>query len=69
MDEANCELAATLVSRSYIDQGAQALARRRRLVKALLSQRRLPQEGWDDATIELFIQVGWGLTTQSVIAT
>lgn len=25
-------------------------------MKSLLSQRKLPQEGWDDATIEMFIQ-------------
>lgn len=57
MNEGNCTLAAGLVSKSYISQGAQALARRQRLIKSLLSSRRLPQEGWDDATIELFIQV------------
>lgn len=32
------------------------LCRRRKTVKALLSQRALPEEGWDDATIELFLQ-------------
>lgn len=57
MDAANSELACGLVSTSYIQQGAQALQRRYRLVKALLSQRKLPVEGWDDATIELFINV------------
>ena len=57
MDADNCALAAGLVSQTYVAQGAQALARRRRLVKTLLSQRRLPDEGWDDATIELLLQV------------
>ena len=57
MDAENCKLACGLVSRAYIDQGSQALAKRHRLVKALLSQRRLPADGWDDATIEMFIQV------------
>lgn len=57
MDAANCEAACGLVSRTYITQGEQALSRRRRLVKALLSQRRLPARGWDDATIEMLLQV------------
>lgn len=57
MDADNCALAEGLVSRTYVQQGAQALARRRRLVKTLLSQRRLPERGWDDATIELLLQV------------
>ncbi|PSC71504.1 O-phosphoseryl-tRNA selenium transferase [Micractinium conductrix] len=56
MDAANCEAACGLVSRTYITQGEQALSRRRRLVKALLSQRRLPARGWDDATIEMLLQ-------------
>ena len=58
MDQDNCDLAATLVSKSYIQQGSQALTRRGKLIKSLLSERRLPLQGWDDATIELFIQVG-----------
>lgn len=57
MDQANCDLACGLVSASYIAQGAQALAARRRMVKALLSSRRLPQRGWDEATIEMLLQV------------
>jgi O-phospho-L-seryl-tRNASec:L-selenocysteinyl-tRNA synthase len=57
MDADNCNVAETLISKTYIQQGSQALAARRRLIKTLLSQRRLPQRGWDDATIELLIQV------------
>ncbi|KAI3436767.1 hypothetical protein D9Q98_006179 [Chlorella vulgaris] len=56
MDADNCNVAETLISKTYIQQGSQALAARRRLIKTLLSQRRLPQRGWDDATIELLIQ-------------
>ena len=55
MDPDNCKIAEGIVSSAYITQGSQALARRRKLVKTLLSQRRLPQRGWDDATIELFL--------------
>lgn len=57
MDGSNLDLAAGLVSRGYIEQGGQALARRRKLIKTLLSSRRLPQHGWDDDTIELLIKV------------
>ncbi|KAI8474694.1 MAG: selenocysteine synthase [Monoraphidium minutum] len=56
MDQENCDLAAGLVSASYIAQGAQALAARRRMVKALLSNRRLPERGWDEATIEMLLR-------------
>lgn len=58
MDSDNCELACRLVSSSYISQGAQALSARRNAIKALLSNRRLPQRGWDEATIEMLLQVG-----------
>ena len=56
MNADNCLLARGLVSPSYVAQGAEALVKRQKLIKTLLSQRRLPQSGWDDATIELFIQ-------------
>ena len=58
MDAGNCALACGFVSKSYISQGAQALNARRRQIKALLSSRRLPEEGWDDASIEMLLQVG-----------
>lgn len=57
MDADNLALASGLVSRSYISQGGQALAKRHKLIKSLLSSRRLPQEGWDEDTIEVFIKV------------
>jgi O-phospho-L-seryl-tRNASec:L-selenocysteinyl-tRNA synthase len=57
MDAANCSLACGLVSQSYINQGAAALSARRRLIKALLSNKKLPAEGWDEATIEMLLQV------------
>ena len=57
MDAANCRLACGLVSQSYINQGAAALSARRRLIKALLSNKKLPAEGWDEATIEMLLQV------------
>ncbi len=57
MDPPNCELACGLVSRAYICQGAQALSARSRLVKALLSSRRMPERGWDEASIEQLVQV------------
>ncbi|GAX79839.1 hypothetical protein CEUSTIGMA_g7279.t1 [Chlamydomonas eustigma] len=56
MNKGNCDLACGLISRSYIMQGQQALAKRQKQVKALLSSRRLPEEGWDEQSIEMFIQ-------------
>jgi hypothetical protein len=40
-----------------IVQGSEALTRRHNLVRTLLANRRLPTTGWDDATIEMFLQV------------
>lgn len=47
--------AAGLVSHTYLRQGSDALQRRRKLIKSLLSERRLPKKGWDDAQIEMFL--------------
>jgi O-phospho-L-seryl-tRNASec:L-selenocysteinyl-tRNA synthase len=55
MDDQAAALAAQLVGKAYIEQGRQALKRREGLAKALLSQRKLPAEGWDDASIEGFL--------------
>eukprot|EP00897_Mesotaenium_endlicherianum_P007645 jgi/Mesen1/6909/ME000354S06097 len=55
MNEANLKLAEGLVSKSYVRQGGQALQQRHNLVKTLLSQKQLPAEGWDDATIEVLL--------------
>ncbi len=60
MNSDNCALASQLVSRSYIAQGQQALAARQRLVKALLSSRRLPEQGWDEGSIQMLVQVRRG---------
>ena len=57
MNSANLDLASSLVSSAYVQQGQQALAARSKLVTTLLSQRRLPIQGWDDANIELLLQV------------
>ena len=55
MDPDLCNAAFGLVSKRYIDQGSQALVRRKKLIKSLLSERRLPERGWDDANIEMFL--------------
>ncbi|GAQ82108.1 O-phospho-L-seryl-tRNASec:L-selenocysteinyl-tRNA synthase [Klebsormidium nitens] len=56
MDGANLQLAESLLSKSYVLQGQQALKQRHNLVKSLLSNKRLPDTGWDDASIEWFLQ-------------
>lgn len=50
-------LTTDLVPKSYIDQGESALNARRKLIKSLLSQRCLPKDGWDESSIEHFVQV------------
>jgi glutamate/tyrosine decarboxylase-like PLP-dependent enzyme len=56
MNAANLALAASLVPPAYLAQGAEEARRREALVRALLTQRRLPDEGWPDAAIEDFVR-------------
>jgi len=56
MTPENIALASTLISRSYAEQGAQALTRRRRQLSSLLSERRMPARGWDEASLELLLR-------------
>ncbi|CAM9754110.1 unnamed protein product [Ectocarpus sp. 12 AP-2014] len=55
MNGTSLEQARNLVKTSYINQGEQALNGRRKQVTALLSNRRLPTRGWDDAQIEYLL--------------
>ena len=56
MNESNIALAKGLVHTGYIQQGAQGLAARQKLVTSLLSERRLPAQGWDEVSIESLIR-------------
>lgn len=56
MNQDNAAIASSLVSPAYITQGMQAIVRRQKLIKTLLSQRRLPSTGWDEATIEMLLK-------------
>jgi len=47
--------AEVIIGKSYADHSKSARKRRERLVQALISNRRLPPEPWDQATIELFL--------------
>lgn len=67
MDKDNLKLAGALVSPSYLQVGSQSLARRRKLIKALLSNRKLPKAGWDADTIELFIKASFLAFTLTVM--
>lgn len=51
MNAQNLALAEGLVDAAYIRQGAQELRKRETLIRILLSQRCIPEEGWDDASI------------------
>ena len=43
------------VSTRYVRQGREAITTRQRLASALLSSRRLPERGWDEASIEMLL--------------
>ena len=54
MDTKNIEFSKPLIGSTYAEQGSASLRRREGLVRVLLTQRSLPEIGWDDATIETF---------------
>ena len=56
MDSTNLALIEGLVDPGYVRLGAEAMRRRNKLLKELLSSRALPEEPWDDVTIEYVIQ-------------
>ncbi len=55
MNSENLKLAGQLIKKSYIDQGQDSLQSRQNLYKVLLTQRNMPDVGWDDLTIEHFL--------------
>jgi O-phospho-L-seryl-tRNASec:L-selenocysteinyl-tRNA synthase len=67
MTPENVALASGLVSRAYIEQGAQALARRRRRITSLLSERRLPDGGWDEMSIEMLLHEAAAMDSNNFI--
>ncbi|POM66011.1 O-phosphoseryl-tRNA(Sec) selenium transferase [Phytophthora palmivora] len=56
MISTNADLAEQLVPATYVRQGLDAVRSREKLVTTLLAQRRLPDEGWDDVSVELLLQ-------------
>ena len=56
MNSTNFDLAQGLVSARYIKQAADARRRREGLLTTLLSQRRMPRDGWDDDTIQIVLR-------------
>ncbi|KAF2071004.1 hypothetical protein CYY_007680 [Polysphondylium violaceum] len=56
MNQKNLDLCKGLVKSSYIDQATQATSQYNKLVESLLTQRRLPDQGWSDKVIELFLE-------------
>lgn len=56
MNAQHFELLKGLINPNYALQAEQARNSRSKMVTALLTQRRLPDEGWDDASIRLFLE-------------
>ncbi|KYR00610.1 O-phosphoseryl-tRNA(Sec) selenium transferase [Tieghemostelium lacteum] len=55
MNSKNLELCKGLIKSSYVDLATQATNQFNKLLEILLIQRRLPDEGWDDLSIETFL--------------
>ncbi|BFZ10051.1 hypothetical protein BsWGS_13090 [Bradybaena similaris] len=55
MNKEILELCGKLVPQAYISQGAQARTSHENKIKQLIQHRKLPEEGWDDQTIELLL--------------
>ncbi len=67
MEPRNFELSSKLISSRYIIQAQQARTQRESLLRGLLSQRRLPEDGWDDHTIELVLQEFSGMDSNNFV--
>jgi O-phospho-L-seryl-tRNASec:L-selenocysteinyl-tRNA synthase len=46
----------SIVNKNYVHQGIEGISSREKLLKTLLSERRIPMQGWDSITIEYVIQ-------------
>ncbi|KAK6178106.1 hypothetical protein SNE40_012935 [Patella caerulea] len=56
MNEESLKLSEKLVPSNYIHQGIQARQARENTIRQLIQHRKLPECGWDDVTIEMFLQ-------------
>jgi len=57
MQKQTLDLVKDLLPKSYISQASAALIQREKVLKSLLSQRRMPEMGWDDTSIEQLLKV------------
>ncbi|KAK7873918.1 hypothetical protein R5R35_012932 [Gryllus longicercus] len=55
MNSHSFTLAERLIPATYLQQAAAAKKTRENLIRQLIEQRKWPEEGWDDTTIELFL--------------
>ncbi|VDO98022.1 unnamed protein product [Soboliphyme baturini] len=55
MDSSSFELIANIVGQSYRSRSENAMKTREKEINVLLRHRKLPDHGWDDALIELFL--------------
>ncbi|XP_071448106.1 O-phosphoseryl-tRNA(Sec) selenium transferase [Hetaerina americana] len=55
MNSHSFTLAERLIPATYLQQAAAAKKSRESLIRQLIEQRKWPEEGWDDTTIELFL--------------
>ncbi|XP_049859795.1 O-phosphoseryl-tRNA(Sec) selenium transferase isoform X1 [Schistocerca gregaria] len=55
MNSHSFTLAERLIPATYLQQAAAAKKTRESLVRQLIEQRKWPEEGWDDTTIEMFL--------------
>ncbi|EGG21842.1 O-phosphoseryl-tRNA selenium transferase [Cavenderia fasciculata] len=55
MNQKNLEICKSLINPSYIEQSSQAINQYNHLINVLLTQRRLPDKGWDDQFIRWFL--------------
>jgi hypothetical protein len=55
MNSTNIRLASSLISDTYVKQASDARKQLEKQVTILLSQRRMPEEAWDDMSILSFL--------------
>lgn len=56
MDQQYIDILSLIVNETYVTQGSEGIRSRLKLFKSVISQRRMPLEGWDDITIKYILQ-------------
>lgn len=64
----NVDLLAKYLKKTYVDQAVQGISSRQFLINQLLEKGKWPEEGWDEFTIQMFLQMLSGMDSNNFLA-